>query len=339
MKYNKPIVLILCGGRSLRLWPLSEYKSKNFLDIFGFSPLEITIKRFLKITPKNNIFLVANKSEKRSLSKLKLINKKNIFFEPDSKNTAAAILYALKCLKKDPQNTIIITPVDHFIKKDKEFYSALKTAIKAAQGGYIATLGIKPTIATPNFGYIQSGSKINKDVFSVKRFIEKPSVVKAKRLIKKGNYFYNSGIFIASLATLDKEYKKYYSHYNIFSLAVKKNKVASIYKRLKDIPFDKAIMEKSKNICLVKAKFGWSDFGNWQIAYDVLPKDKKANVKKAKVYFHESSNNFIYLDNPKKKALIMGLKDIFLIDTKDYTLISSRPLLDHLKIALKQFKK
>jgi len=59
MPDNKPLVLILCGGRSLRLWPLSEKVSKNFLDIFGFSPLELTIKRFLKITTLDNIFLVA----------------------------------------------------------------------------------------------------------------------------------------------------------------------------------------------------------------------------------------------------------------------------------------
>jgi len=64
MKENEPIVLILCGGRSLRLWPLSEYKSKNFIDIFGFSPLEVTFKRFLKITSRKNIYLVASHSEK-----------------------------------------------------------------------------------------------------------------------------------------------------------------------------------------------------------------------------------------------------------------------------------
>ena len=49
MVKNKPLVLIMCGGQSLRLWPLSQYKSKNFIDIFGFSPLELTIKRYLKI--------------------------------------------------------------------------------------------------------------------------------------------------------------------------------------------------------------------------------------------------------------------------------------------------
>jgi mannose-1-phosphate guanylyltransferase len=169
---NKPLVLIMCGGRSLRLWPLSEYKSKNFMDIFGFSPLEITIRRYLKITTKDNIFLVANKSERKALTKLKLIKKSNIFFEPESKNTAAAVLLSLQHLKRFPDKSIIISPVDHLIKGEKEFYKALRKAQEVSKQGCICTLGIKPLEPTPNFGYIQTQSQKPKGVFAVKRFIE-----------------------------------------------------------------------------------------------------------------------------------------------------------------------
>lgn len=338
MKKNKPLVLILCGGRSLRLWPLSEYKSKNFIDIFGFSPLEITIKRFLKITPKENIFLIANQAEKKDLSKIKLIKKANIILEPDSKNTAAAILYAVNRFKNNPKNVAIISPVDHFIKKEKEFYLALRTAIKAAKQGYISTLGIKPTSATPHFGYIQPSKRIMKGAFSVSKFIEKPSVQKAKKLIKKG-CFYNSGMFIASVGVLDEEYKKYYFPYGRFSQAFKKKKIKALYEKLPDIPFDKAIMEKSKRTCIVKGNFCWSDFGNWQVIHQTLAQDKKGNVKLSGTFVCEGNNNCIYLDNPKKKVLVLGLNDTFLIDTKDYILLADRASLDRLKPALKQFKK
>lgn len=338
MKRNRPIILILCGGRSLRLWPLSEYKSKNFMDIFGFSPLEITIKRFLKITPKENIFLVANQAEKKDLSKIKSIKKENIFLEPDSKNTAAAILYAINHFKNNSKSVVIISPVDHFIKKDKEFYSAIRTSVKAARAGYISTLGIKPTSATPHFGYIQPGKKIMKETFVVKKFIEKPSPQKAKKLIKKG-CFYNSGMFISSVGLLEGEYKKYYPAYNRFAAAFKKKKIKTLYKKLPDIPFDKAIMEKSRRVCLVKAAFTWSDFGNWQVIHQSLSKDKRGNVKLSGTFFSEGNNNYIYLDNPKKKVLVLGLSDTFLIDTKDYILLADRMSLDRLKPALKQFKK
>ncbi len=335
---NKPLVLIMCGGRSLRLWPLSEYKSKNFMDIFGFSPLELTIRRYLKITTKDNIFLVANKSEKRALTKLKLINKSNIFFEPASKNTAAAILLSLQYLKKLSDKSIIISPVDHLIKDEKEFYKALKKSLEVSRQGFICTLGIKPLEPTPNFGYIQTQGQKPKGVFAVKRFIEKPAAALAKKLIAKGNCFYNSGMFISTVGALLGEYKTYYPYYNSFARGFDASKVAPLYKKIPDIPFDKAIMEKSKKVKLIKALFSWKDFGSWNTVYEVLPKDKCGSIKRGNIFISQGKNNFIYLDNMKKKILVLGIDDIFMIEAKDYTLLTNRTSLDSLKAALKEFK-
>lgn len=147
------------------------------MDIFGFSPLEFTIKRFLKVTPAENIFLVANYKEKEALRRLKLVKKENIFLEPESKNTAAAILLSLFCLKKAAacEKMIIISPVDHLIKEEKQFYRCLESAIAVARSGAICTLGIKPTLPTPNFGYIQVGSEKVSGAYTIERFIEKPN--------------------------------------------------------------------------------------------------------------------------------------------------------------------
>jgi len=336
---NKPLVLIMCGGRSLRLWPLSEYKSKNFMDVFGFSPLELTIRRYLKITNKENIFLVANRSERSALNKLKLIKKSNIIFEPQSKNTAAAILLSLQRFKKYPQKSIIISPVDHLIKKEKEFYSSLKKALAVSKQGCICTLGIKPLEPTPNFGYIQTKKGGSKGVLSVKRFIEKPKPAFAKKLIAKGNCYYNSGMFISTVGTLLREYKTYYPYYSSFVKSVASKKIASLYKKIIDTPFDKAIMEKSKRVKLVKANFFWKDFGSWNTIYEVLPKDKNGNIKRGNIFILKGANNFIYLDNTKKKVLALEINDIFLIEAKDYILLTNRASLDNLKSSLEEFKR
>jgi mannose-1-phosphate guanylyltransferase/mannose-6-phosphate isomerase len=338
MKSNTPFVLILCGGRSQRLWPLSQYKSKNFIDIFGFSPLELTIKRFLKITPKENIYLVANEDECNSLRKVKSINYENIFFEPESKNTAAAILFALTRLKEYPQKTLIISPVDHFIKQERNFYSSLRTALRVALTGWICTLGITPLKPSVNFGYIETEVALTKDVFTVKRFIEKPSVAVAKKLIARGNVFYNSGMFIARILTLLEEYRIYYKHTEAFINASSKRELISLYKRIEDIPFDKAIMEKTDKIRLIKAKFFWKDFGTWNTIYEVLPKDKNGNIKKGNIFIQKGENNLIYLDDKNKKILLMGLKNIVLVDTEKYTLLANRASLDNLKSAIKELK-
>jgi len=318
---------------------LSEKVSKNFLDIFGFSPLELTIKRFLKITTRDNIFLVANQAERKELTKSKLINENNIFFEPASKNTAAAILLSLHHLKKYSQKNVIISPVDALIKNKTKFYRVLKKSLAVAQDGWICTLGIKPSSPTPNFGYIQIKGAAKKGIFSVKKFIEKPTATRAKKLISSGNCFYNSGMFVASVSTLTDEYKKYYSHYKYFSRCFYAKRISSLYKEISDIPFDRAIMEKTKKAKMVKGNFSWKDFGSWLAIYEVLAKDKKGNVTRGNSFIRDGKNNLIYLDSLKKKALVLGLEDIFLADTENFTLLATRDHLDNLKLALKEFRR
>jgi len=339
MSANKPLVLILCGGQALRLWPLSEYKSKNFVDVFEFSPLEVTIERFLNITPAHNIFLVANQKEKEQLYRVKGIKKNNIFFEPESKNTAAAIFLSLLQLQRYKQQPLIITPVDHLVKHEKQFFAAVRKALQVATQGSICTIGIKPQTPSPHFGYIQAGWPESFGVFLVKKFIEKPSINIAKKLISQGNCFYNSGMFVATIETLLNEYRRYYPAYEKFVKLFAPPLRAKLYKTLEPIPFDTAIMEKSDKVRLVKGAFFWKDFGSWHTLYELLPKDKSGNVKKAKTSIHKSENNLIYLDDPNKTVLILGLRDIFFIDTKDYTLLSTRKHIDELKHALSNIKK
>lgn len=333
MKANKPFVVILCGGRSLRLWPLSRRKSKNFLNLFGFSPLELTIKRFRKITSKERIILVASDKEKKPLGGLKSIKKNNILFEPESKNTAAAVLLALKHLQKHKTAPIIISPVDHLIKKEGSFYKALAKSLIAAKEGFIVTLGIKPKNPTSAFGYIQAKGAGLRGLYSVKRFIEKPKPALATKLIKEGKSFYNSGIFISRIDTLLVEYKKYYRNMNLF---FGKGGISGIYKRIKSIPFDKAIMEKSKKVKMAKADFFWKDFGSWPAVYELLKKDKSNNAGVGKTFFSASANNMVYLDSPKKKVLVVGLKNIFFIDSKERALLIEASYLKKLKQILRK---
>ena len=55
--------VIMCGGIGSRFWPFSrENHPKQFLDFFGTgrSLLQITVDRFKKIIPVENIYIVTN---------------------------------------------------------------------------------------------------------------------------------------------------------------------------------------------------------------------------------------------------------------------------------------
>ncbi len=336
---NKPLVLILCGGRSLRLWPLCEYRSKNFIDVFEFSPLETTIRRFLKVTSRDNIYLVVQEREKKKFCSLNQIKPENIFVEPQSKNTAAAVLLGLYRWRNQLQRPIIISPVDHLIRKENLFYQALGKALQAAERGYICTLGIRAKEPNPHFGYIIAGKSLSSGkVFNVRRFVEKPQRAKALQLIRSGKCFYNSGMFIAKVGTLLEEYKRYYRPFKGFMRSASAGTLAGFYRNIKEIPFDTAIMEKTKKASVVAGNFFWRDFGSWHAIYELLSKDSAGNVRRGKVFIRKANRNLVFIDNPQKKVLITGLDDVFLVDTRDHLLLTSRACVDELKTVLAEFR-
>lgn len=338
---DKPIVLIMCGGRSKRLWPVSQYRSKNFFDIFGFSPLRQTVKRFRKVTSLDKIFCVTGLRDKPDVEQIKELKKSNIIVEPESKNTAPAILLALLKIKKiigNQDSGLIISPVDHLIKKEKSFYKALNTAIAETKKEGICTLGIKPSSFNPDFGYIQAGRKQG-SAYAIKKFIEKPGIKKAKRLLRQGNCFYNSGIFISSIGFLLNEYKTYYSFYKDFKLSLSsKKRLGELYKKIEGVPFDKVIMEETTKAKLVKADFYWQDFGSWQTIYDLFRKDRNKNAKQGEVLIDACKGNFFFLSESGKKVLAVGLKDVFFIDTPKYSLLVDRNSTKKIKPVLEKFR-
>jgi mannose-1-phosphate guanylyltransferase len=59
--------IIMAGGIGSRFWPMSKTsKPKQFLDVLGVgeSLIQMTYKRFAKICPKENIYIVTNEAYK-----------------------------------------------------------------------------------------------------------------------------------------------------------------------------------------------------------------------------------------------------------------------------------
>ena len=302
----KPV--ILCGGAGTRLW--SQYKSnlpKQFIDFGGWTLFQRTLERI-----KNPMFdypiISTNLSYLKLVRKhlsINKINKYKIILEPYKKNTAAAILSSSLIVDIPFDQPMIFFPADHLIEKSNLFYKAVHFNKKYLNDDNIFIFGIKPNLPSSQYGYFLT-KNISKNVNKVLKFIEKPNLINAKKIIKKKGYW-NSGIIFARKISIINNFNKYQNNTlslcidSLFNSKVSKD-VYYLYKKpfkkIIDKSFDFSILEKSKNINGIKLNIPWSDLGSWKEISNIFRKNKSKYLRKNNI-FHKPWGNYTNLFNGK----------------------------------------
>lgn len=324
----------MAGGIGARFWPSSTTNyPKQFIDLMGNgnSLLQSTFSRLEKIIPIENIYIVTQvRYQKIILDQLgDKLDEEQIIYEPYRRNTAPCILLAsLKIQKQNPDATIIVSPSDHYIQDEETFKTDMEFGLASAGDQNLVTFGIIPTFPATGFGYISVDQRENR-LKTVLEFTEKPDPIKAKSFIDSGNYYWNSGIFVWSAKAVLNGFKEYATElFDLFSAGInvlntpdEKKFINDNYPLAKNISIDYALMEKSRLIQLIPARFDWDDLGSWKSMYDLKSKDATNNVViDAKAYFDHSSNNLIKA-GPNKKIVIAGLSNFIIVDSDDVLLI------------------
>ena len=289
----KPV--IVCGGTGTRLWPQSKNSlPKQFINFGGWTLFEKTLQRIKSSTfdyPIISTNLAYVNLVRKYLLKCK-IKKFKIVLEPSKKNTAPAILTSA-LLKEIPYDqSMIFFSADHLIEKINRFNKSIISNKKYLNDNNIFIFGIKPTSPSSEYGYFLT-KKISRNINKVVRFIEKPNMRKAKKIIKKNGYW-NSGMFFARKDSIVNNFKKYQPQ--IFKLCTDAVNKSTIYKnvyhlnkhsfnKLKEKSFDYAILEKSKNIYGIKLNILWSDLGSWKEISMIFQRDKSKYYKKKNIFY------------------------------------------------------
>lgn len=330
---------IMAGGIGSRFWPASRTaKPKQFLDILGTGKtlIQATYERFLKICPKENIFILTH-TDYIDLVKQQIpdITDGQILTEPARKNTAPCIAYsAFKINKINPNANIIVAPSDHIILDEAEFVRISENAINfVSKNNALCTLGIRPTRPDTGYGYIQYFEKeTSEGIHKVKTFTEKPEKTVAKQFMESGDFLWNAGIFIwnvkSILHSLEKNLLEVYDAFTEAEpqilTANEQDAIEKAFITCPSISIDYGIMEKADNVYTLPSAFGWSDLGTWASLYAEKEKDYLHNAVNGKnVVVYDASNNIINVPN-NKLVVVQGLEDFIIVDTEDVLLICNK---------------
>jgi len=343
---NSIYALILAGGSGERFWPLSRRnRPKQLLRLVSLRPLlEETIARLEGLVPSERILVLTNVDQEKAVRDLlKGFPKQNIIAEPAKRDTAAAVaLGAGWVAARDHAATMLVLPADHVIADRAAFQETMKTAAAAAEEtGALVTVGIKPTWACPGFGYIEQGEQVRLRgddkiaVHRVVRFREKPNSDLAESFLRKGNFRWNAGMFVWSVATVLREFNRHAPELADFISQVRtpkelENILQERFPKLPRISFDYAIMEKADRVLVVEASFDWDDVGSWQAVARYFKKDEHGNAANSALTALDSSDNVIFNDGETTIALL-GVHNLIVVKTGDAILICHRHQAEKIK--------
>jgi mannose-1-phosphate guanylyltransferase len=336
METSNNFCVILAGGRGRRLWPCSrEDVPKQFLDFFGTgrTQLQATYDRIVKLIPKEHIYVCTCKEYfDMTREQLPDVPERNVMIEPIHRNTAPSVAWAAMRIQKIcPEANIIMLPSDQMVLNEQEFACSVDIGFSyVSEHDVVVVMGVKPTRPEPGYGYIQLGDLSCKpEVYGVKSFTEKPEREFARMFMESGEFYWNTGIFMASAEYLLKSFE--YIFPNVlrglrydkvdYTYDEEMDYVTENYPRYPNLSLDYAILEQSRHVFVMKCDFGWADLGTWHAIYESSVKSEGDNVIiDSMVELEQCNNNVIKL--PKGKlGVFNGLEGYIVAESDDVLLI------------------
>ena len=295
----------------------------------------MTFRRFSEIIPPENIFIVTNENyAELTKQQLPAIKDSQLLLEPQRRNTAPCIAWASYHIKSiNPNANIVVSPSDHLILNDAGFRNTITKGLDfASKNDVLITLGITPSRPETGYGYIQTTDIEKEGFYKVKTFTEKPDLTLAKIFVESGEFLWNSGIFIWNVNSILNAFKTYLpdmtlrfeAGVGLYNTNGEKEFIKEMFPSCSNLSIDFGIMEKSSDVYVLPADFGWSDLGTWGSLYDSSEKDENNNVALgSNIISYESKNNIVSLPDDHI-AVIHGLEDYIIAESDSVLMICKK---------------
>ncbi|MDH3982134.1 MAG: sugar phosphate nucleotidyltransferase [Kiritimatiellaceae bacterium] len=328
--------VIMAGGKGERFWPLSTSKHpKQLLALVGDKPLIAqAVERLEGIVPAENVFVVTNADlVDATREAAPILPPENIVGEPIGRDTAAAVACGGALVKAKDENGVFAVLTADQVMGDLDIFSAtIKGGMDLAeQNDILVTIGIQPSYPATGFGYIESGETFqtfeNIEFRKADRFVEKPDEATASEYLKTGKFYWNSGMFIWSVQSLEKSFGAHcpemLSLMDTLTGYANAGKMVegmdATYPSLGKISIDYALMEKAENIVMACGTFYWDDVGAWPALENHFDQDESGNTPIGQVEILNAQNNIIL--SKDRLTAVIGVEGLVVVQAEGVTLV------------------
>ena len=319
-------IVLLSGGSSKRLWPLSnDVRSKQFIKIFKKEDgtLESMVQRVYgqirKVDPQATVTIATSKSQVSAIHN-QLGQDVGVCVEPCRRDTFPAIALATAYLHDvngiPLEESVVVCPVDPYVEDD--YFRAVEQLGQQALKGEanLVLMGIQPTYPSEKYGYIIP--RTQDAVSEVETFKEKPDAETAQKYIDQGA-LWNGGVFAYKVGyLLDKAHQliDFTDYQDLFDK----------YETLEKISFDYAVVEKENKIQVMRFAGQWKDLGTWNTLTEAME-----DPCIGEGMMNETCQNVHVINELSVPVLCMGLKDVIVSASAEGILVSDKEQSSYIK--------
>lgn len=327
-------VVVMAGGSGERFWPLSTPDHpKQFPPLLeGRSFFQHTVQRAGRLVGEARV-LAATRRDLLPIVQAQLpgFPVVNCILEPQGRDTAACIgLAALVIEQRAPGARMLVAPSDHYITPFHAFEETVRHGLALLDRvDGLVTLGIPPTRPETGYGYILAGeaTPVYPAARRCERFTEKPDRRTAERFLADGRYYWNSGIFLWSAATILKAIAQHLPEHwscletirNALGTPAEGHVLESTFPRMPRVSVDVGILERANDVYMIPATFSWDDVGAWSALGRILAPDEHGNAVVGRHVSWDSHGCVVY--GTTRPIGTIGLHDLVIVETPEGVLV------------------
>jgi mannose-1-phosphate guanylyltransferase len=315
--------------------------------------LQDTAARLTPLAPPERTLVVCGPAHAAAIARqLPAVPAGNIVVEPSPKGSGPAIALATALIARhDPAVLIGSFAADHRVADPAAFDAAVRTAVAAAESGWLVTLGLTPTRPETGYGYIERTDQsivatVDGTAYRAARFVEKPDLATATEYVASGRFLWNASMFIWRADALLAEVARLQPalHAAIEQIVAawdtpqQEQVTAEVWAGLAETTIDHGIMEHAARVAVVPADLGWSDVGDWHGLGELIANDGDGNSLRGDCVQVATRRSVVWSETDRVVALV-GIDNTAVIDTPDALLVVNRDHAQDVKRIVEQLKR